>query len=211
MLFNNLSSILPKYLTPQTEKELFSEIKRFLDKNDNIDSRLYTNRLQSARNVFQGDGLNDLLYVDLSSPHDIHKIPCMIVSNTCDINVRNERFYQPRILYAPILNMEKYILILEQSVDRDKINDHVLAIKDQMVSSVFYLPKGGALEYDGVVYFDRLINCDTGFIDVDKICNQRIFSLSQFGHYLFIVKLSIHFTRIFEDIDRDSPQAEQFS
>ena len=48
-----------------------------------------------------------------------------------------------------------------------------------------------------------LSSCSNSSDLYDHLRNHRIFSLSQYGHYLFLFKLSFHFTRMQEGIDRD--------
>ena len=41
-------------------------------------------------------------------------------------------------------------------------------------------------------------------IERDKINYNRIFTLSDYGAYLFLLKLSIHFTRVQDKVERKS-------
>ena len=53
---------LPKYLSADVQEDLFAELKTF---PDNMDQRLYTKALDGETNIFQGDGMKDLLFVNL--------------------------------------------------------------------------------------------------------------------------------------------------
>ena len=71
-----------------------------------------------------------------------------------------------------------------------------------MVTHVVYLPKNSKMQYDAIVRLDKICS-----VDRRKISNKnRLFTLSDYGLYLFLLKLSIHFTRIRERIDRNEGQ-----
>ncbi len=61
MKLKDIRLFLPKYLSGESEGELFSSLKSF---PDNIDSRLYTDFLRNEPVIFQGDGIRDLLVVN---------------------------------------------------------------------------------------------------------------------------------------------------
>ncbi len=67
---------------------------------------------------------------------------------------------------------------------------------------MLYLPIGGSLGYEAVVFLDRINHCSNKSISRENISESRLFMLSNYGFYLFLVKLSIHFNRIQENVDR---------
>lgn len=77
--FEEIKDYLPKYLTPESEKTLFEEVKRF---PENIDSRLYTNYLKDENIIFQGDGIEGLLFVVL---HTFAWVNLYIVANLASV------------------------------------------------------------------------------------------------------------------------------
>ena len=163
--------------------------------------------LAKQENIFQGDGIEKLLYINLPNTA-IGEVPGMVLSNTCDIDQSNQRIMPLRIVYTPIFNLIKYKqLLIENHVNTGKrtiesINSHIDNIQRQYISHIFYLPKGGALENDSIIFFDRLNNCPSGSVEIQTIPARRIFSLSDYGFYLFLFKLSVHFTRIRESVSR---------
>jgi hypothetical protein len=194
---------LPKYLSPQSEKKLFEELKQF---PENIDDRLYMTYSLDPDIVYQGDGINGLLVLNLPNP-EIKTAPSMVFSNTCDIDHRNKRLFRSSLIYAPIFNLDKYKIGLIDSKIKDPmaIENHINLIKKQRITQIFYLPKGGNLQNDSIVFLDRVNSCDNVFLEREKIRDMRLFTLSNYGLYLFIFKLSIHFTRITEGVDRSTP------
>lgn len=58
--FEEIKKYLPSYLSRSSQTELFGELKNF---PKNIDQRFYTLKLSEEKNIFQGDGIKDLLCV----------------------------------------------------------------------------------------------------------------------------------------------------
>ena len=46
-------------------------------------------------------------------------------------------------------------------------------------------------------------NCDLQSLDVVELTQNRLFTLSDYGFYVFLFKISIHLTRIRENIQRN--------
>ena len=199
--FEDLQIYLPKYLSPGSEQSLFEELKQF---PENIDDRLYLSpEYLEPDIIYQGDGIDGLLVVNLPET-EIKKVPGMIFSNTCDIDERNRQLFPSTLVYSPIFNLEKYKegLIESKIKDERSIEDHISSIRKQRITQMFYLPKGGVLSNESIVFLDRVNSCDNSFFEREKIRNMRLFALSNYGLYLFIFKLSVHFTRITEGVDR---------
>lgn len=52
------------------------------------------------------------------------------------------------------------------------------------------------------MFFDRINNCDNDAMPRNDLDSRRLYSLSNYGLYLFLFKLSVHLTRIREGVDR---------
>ncbi|MDR2809907.1 MAG: hypothetical protein LBB84_05030 [Tannerellaceae bacterium] len=193
---------LPKYLSEESTKELIKNIGEF---PNNISNSLYTNYLYDTHTVFQGDGLKSLKIINLPDMK-IGEAPSIILSNTCDIEPSNKRPFPSQVCYAPIFRLEKYIDSLKQSdffTNHESLNQHIERLKQQHITQILYLPIGGGLEYEGIVFLDRINNCQNRSISRDNMKQNRLFSLSNYGHYLLLTKLSIHFSRLQEKVDRN--------
>jgi hypothetical protein len=192
-IFEEIKKYLPQYLSRTEQKALFKELESF---PDNM-SRIYTTRnLEDI--FFQGDGVRDMMCVNFPRT-EIHVAPVMIMSNTCDIDGGNIRSIPVAVVYAPILNLEKYKnTLLQSGFNPQKMENQLHDIKRQSITNIFYLPKGGSLEGDSIVFFDRTNNCNAAYLNEFPKDEKRLFILSQYGFYIFLVKLSIHFTRIRE-------------
>ncbi|NCB47606.1 hypothetical protein EOM81_11385 [bacterium] len=66
MNFDEIRIYLPKFLSAESERELFKGLKDF---PENIDDRLYTTYLTDTKIIYQGDGLNNLSLSDCLCPH----------------------------------------------------------------------------------------------------------------------------------------------
>lgn len=200
MNFEDINIFLPKYLSSESEKELYRSLQEF---PSNIDQRIYTTYLKDEPVIFQGDGLTDLLAVNLPDTQ-IKKVPAIILSNTCDIDPTNKRNFPSQIVYAPIISLEKYAALLKRSLldSEERIKGHLEAIRKQYVTQILYLPHlEGSLD-ESIVFLDRVYHIGNDYIDRDKLKASRLFTLSDYGNYLFLFKLSLHFTRIQDKVER---------
>lgn len=195
--FDEISKYLPKYLTPDSNKALFSELEHF---PNNLQKVFLPTNIRPNM-ILQGDGFKDLIIIDLPD-RTIKKAQGMIISNSCDINPKNERLFKSNICYCPIIKLNKYKDALLKEHNEDKIEGHINSLKAQKITQVFYLPKGNLLEEDSFIFFDKIISIRSDILEKKKILNKKIFTLGNYGLYLFVVKLSIHFSRIYEEIDR---------
>lgn len=202
MNLEELKIYLPKYLSGESEKLLFESLKEF---PRNIDQRLYTNYLKKKPIIFQGDGLQNLLAINLPST-ETKIVSGMIISNTCDIDTQNKRNFPSQIIYAPIIDFEKYEKSLRTKLSHEKVESHLDAIKKQYVTQIFYLPSIPDKLKESIVFLDRVHNISNDYCDRRTLDSSRIFTLSDYGNYLFLFKLSLHFTRIQDKVERKSMQ-----
>lgn len=100
------------------------------------------------------------------------------------------------------MSYDKYEALIKKNYSLEAAEGHLKDLRSQYVTQALYLPKGGGLDYNAIVFFDRAISIPINEESVDLFCKNRLFTLSDYGLYLFLLKLSIHFTRIQEKIDR---------
>ena len=201
MKLEDLRIYLPKYLSAESEKSLHAEIKSFLA--NSWPNKYYTSRLQHENIVFQGDAIQDLPFTN--HPDSTERLTtCMVISNTCDIDLANKRPLPTLVSYCPIIKLSKYksLLSAQSAADSKSIDDHIDAIKRQENTSIFFLPSAGSISEDSIVLFDRPTHYPNNFINRQELEKQRLFTLSDFGAYLLLLKLSVHFTRIKDKVDR---------
>ena len=85
----NLQKYLPRYLSAENYETLLQELKAF---PDNMDHRMYTAGLEQNI-IYQGDGIKNLPVVNLMDieHNSVKNIPCLVLSNTCDMDIANKR------------------------------------------------------------------------------------------------------------------------
>ena len=143
------------------------------------------------------------MHIELPNP-ETKKLNGMVLSNTCDIDQNNVRIMSSRLIHAPIINLQKYSEMLKKlPVDTNKIDQHISSIKNQYISHIFFLPKVDGVIEESIIFFDKVTTLPSGYLSEPEIINQRLFTLSDFGFYLFLFKLSVHFTRVRENVSRN--------
>ena len=194
-----LKKYLPKYLSEENYNNLLSELKSF---PNNIDARMYTSYLKDDI-IYQGDGIDNMPIIDLAqSSKGPQSVPALILSNTCDMDLANIRMFPSSIIYAPIIKLSNYQSVLSKYCnDTNKIENHITNLKQQKITQIMYLPAIGNME-ESIVFLDRLFNINNKYIDRTNLKDTRIFSFSDYGFYLLIFKLSVHFSRIQEKVNR---------
>ncbi|SDG71354.1 hypothetical protein SAMN04487996_12247 [Dyadobacter soli] len=197
-----IKKYLPQYLSEDSTKELLQKLGGF---PNNIDNSLYTNELVEQPVIFQGDGLLDLHVINLPDT-TVRPTPALVLTNTCDVDLANDRAYPVQICYSPIMRLESFAEMVAKVKGPDYASTLAQSIRRQHVTSIVYLPIGGGLTYEGIVFLDRINNYPNKLVPRDNLKEKRLFSLSNYGFYLLLLKISIHFSRIQEAVDRDIQQ-----
>lgn len=194
-----LRKYLPKYLSEENYNNLLAELKSY---PQNIDNRMYTSYLENNI-VYQGDGLKEMPFADMANiEKGIKKVNCLILSNTCDMDLANSRPFPASMMYAPIISLANYTSMLRiQGINDNKIENNVLNLKQQKITQILFLPANSQID-DSVVFLDRIQHVDNRYVNRDTLKEKRLFSLSDYGFYMLIFKLSVHFSRIQEKVNR---------
>ncbi|MCQ2160949.1 MAG: hypothetical protein MJY97_07670 [Bacteroidales bacterium] len=200
ILDDEIKIYLPKYLSAENYETLIRELKSF---PDNIDGRMYTT-IAEENLLCQGDVISNMPVVEIEHlDKPIKNKDCIILSNTCDINLDNSRLFPARIMYAPLVELKKYkeVLLKYPGNSEQKVNDHIASIKSQKISQILYLPTNGEMQ-ESIVFLDRVLNIDSRYIDRMTLKERRVVSLSDYGFYMFLFKISVHFSRMQENVTR---------
>lgn len=196
--FEDIKKYLPQYLSDSDAKQLFSALKDF---PNNIDERFYNSYNLDDNILYQGDCLKDIPAFNL--PDTCSKLSqSMAISNTCDMDLNNKRLWNTRILFSQIILLEKLEKALYQKFSEDRISNYISSLKKQQITNAFYLPKSKNLD-EAIVFFDYTNSFDINFVDRESLKEKRLVSLSNYGFYILLLKLSIHFTRIQEKVQRN--------
>ena len=196
---------LPKYLSAENYDTLIKELEDF---PDDIDQRMYTSIADEGL-LCQGDVIKDMPYAEIDHLEmGVKSKDCIVLSNTCDIDPNNKRFFNSRIMYAPLIELDKYKkVLLDHGVSEQQINGHINSIKEQRVSQILYLPKSQSFD-ESIVFLDKVINIDHRYIDRVTLNDRRLVSLSDYGFYMLLFKISVHFSRLQENVVRGAYSGE---
>jgi len=198
----SLQKHIPLYLTDPAA--LKREIRAFI-RSGNGETREMNYFLPSSHDRFKNDMLQGDIWSGFQtfifSSGERKAIKGIVLSNTCDTSPENKRDLSRRVTFAPIMKLNAIQNLYEQSkLDKTAISAKITAIKSQEVTSMFYLPAGGVLNEDYVARLDEVHSMP---LSAHKP-SSKILTLNNFGFYLFVVKLSIHFCRFQENVDRNA-------
>jgi hypothetical protein len=151
--------------------------------------------------MLQGDGWKRLQLRNFDTGEKIF-INGVVLSNTCDVAPGNKRDFPVKIIFAPLISLAAYVALVQTAeVPQASIDDKLAAITQQRVTNLFYVPAGAGLDADHIVLLDDIHNMPAAIYEAEEK-RGKIFTLSQAGFYLFILKLSMHFCRFHENLAR---------
>jgi hypothetical protein len=149
--------------------------------------------------IAQGDGINHLKIFNAETGESKFSNG-IVLSNTCDINSSNKRLVLPHIIFATIINYKSYYDNLNNDqIPKNRLDNHISDLKKQRITNKFYLPDNNIDKTAYIVLFDQIhsLPLDCYLKNKDR---KLLFRLSTSGFYAFILKLSIHFCRLSNDI-----------
>jgi hypothetical protein len=194
-IFEQVSLFLPKYLTPSQKQELYSEMQKFPGA-----TQFYLLRPDLKDQLLQGDGWQGFIAINFHTGQR-KAVSGVILSNSCDVSTDNSRTLPVNILFAPLVSLSQYEqLLLANGKSPAQVGSQFNEIRNQKVTSMFYLPRlSGVIEESIILLDDIHVHPLRDFLEVS---HEPLFQLNQFAFYLFLIKLSIHFCRFQEDIQR---------
>ncbi|MEN6349282.1 MAG: hypothetical protein ABFD08_07810 [Syntrophomonas sp.] len=189
---------IPYYLTKSQKEWLVKALKDFQNNQGNVNYYLHAYHDE----LLQGDGWTKLQMRRFETGEK-GTILGIILSNSCDVSSENKRDLPAKITFAPLVPLDRYVKLLElRGINSDLIQAKVKSIKKQAITSLFFLPAGGDLDNDHVALLDELYSMPAKVFE-SETAKSKVFTLSLFGFYLFIFKISVHFCRFGEDVARN--------
>jgi hypothetical protein len=184
---------LPPYLSAESKGELLAQLRAHPDSVD------YYGSVANEREPLQGDIWRGFLVADVESGK-LDQVTGLVLTNSCDIAAANNPGADQRIVFAPLLDLEKYgTLLRESGKSEQQVEGVIAAIRRQEIHRMFYLPAMRDLQRESVVPLDAVSSLPLSFIQ--GRVRHRL-TLSNFGWYILLVKLSIHFCRMQEQVSR---------
>jgi hypothetical protein len=194
-LLEQIRLFLPKYLTPAETKQLWSELSAFPETKN-----FYLHSRELEEQLLQGDGWRGFIVLDFFTGAR-KTVSGVILSNSCDISPDNERALPFNVLFSPLIALAKVEGRLGASgLSPIQIQSMLTNIRGQRVTNMFYLPEYSNVIAESVILLDDVhVHPATDF---SGCARTSLFTLSQHAFYLFLMKLSIHFSRFQEGVRR---------
>lgn len=149
--------------------------------------------------MLQGDGWSKFQVFSFKSSN-VAPARGIVLSNSCDVSSENDRVLPPNVTFAPIVRLSGIRRRFEEAgLDRERVGSRITDIKAQRVTNMFYLPADGLLDEDYVAILDDLHSMP---VETHQQAAEKLFTLSMVGFYLFVFKLSVHFCRLQENVNR---------
>lgn len=190
---------LPKCLSDESANKLLAGLLRY---PACFDGSIYSfSPCQAPVLIYQGDCFTNLDFVFLPDP-SVTQAKGLILSNTCDLDLSNDKKTPRSVIYAPLFNLMNFINSLVSTHGQDVANEHLKLIRHQQLTQFFYLPSSDFFKEEAFVDFGQVFHCPRLPFDTLKIKSNRIFSLNNLGFYVLLFKLSVFFCRLQEGIDR---------
>lgn len=193
---DTIEAHIPYYLTHKQKEGLVKALADF--RETSVD--YYINKYPDE--VLQGDGWPKLEVIRFEDG-ERSQIKGIVLSNTCDIAQGNVRAIPSKLVFAPIIKLSNYAMRLTAAkMNSDQIDSKLQAIKEQRVTTMFYLPAGAGLDDEYIALLDDLHTIPAHAFTASQD-RPKLFTLSMIGFYLFLFKLSVHFCRFHEEVVRD--------
>lgn len=194
-LLEQLKVVLPKYLTPSQQRDLWEELRSFPETTE-----FYLPDEAGRPEILQGDGWTGFVAVNVESL-ERRSVRGIVISNSCDVDLSNPRTLVPNILFAPLISVSAYTDRLRSNgMTEERITGVLTSIRRQEVSQIFHLPERAYGPSESVVLLDAIHHQPiTMFAEGSR---SQLFRLNQVAFYAFLIKLSIHFTRFNEGVAR---------
>ena len=185
---SDIQKYLPQYLSNDAKEALKNSLDNF---PNNLENMIMT---EDVFNEYKSKLLQSDI-VECKNIYDWRNAKVMIISNSCDNSSENKRKFPICVSFVVILSLEKMERTFKKNgKDEQSINSQIDAIKKQQVTNMFYLPD------DTVALLDRTMHLY--YSKFSEAMINKIASLSNYGFYAFLFKLSYHFTRLREGTQR---------
>lgn len=203
--------LLPPYLSSQEKGRLQKGLEQFIRSSQKNKTPDYSSFfLDESPNYFmQSDILNSVRMISWDTEAKDFRTgfsPAMLISNTCDLSKENiHTINKKEALFAPIIEIKEYCSDLEkEGYKKDHISTFYNTLRKQEFSNLFYIPPNNKNKKDYMVFLDKVSWFPSSELlnDNVELNSLRFISLSNFGYYLFILKLSYHLCRLPEVKDR---------
>lgn len=203
----HIENFIPNYFNSETKDRLKTGLSDFFYSSDREKNYSGFYSFEAPAYLMQADILHSIRTIDWDEESQDYFpcfFPAIVISNTCDItddNIRSTNIKQA--LLAPFIPVEEYLKDMQVQFKTEQIRGFYNSLKRQEHSNLFYLPSNHKNNKDYIVFLDKIYwHPVNSLAQVTKNLEQeRFLSLSNWGFYLFLLKLSYHLCRLPEDYD----------
>lgn len=175
------------YIHPGHKKEFFACLQGF---PAGIDKWLY-GIPEDKGSLYQGDILVDVPVCFVDEDGDIIKATDRVamISNTCDL----QPGHKETVIASLILTLADHEKFLRQN-DEKGVDEILRSIRENNVFSYFYLPKSDDFP-ESFIDFSTMVTINSDYMN-STYPDKRVLSLSPYGFYLLLIKLTFHLARM---------------
>lgn len=184
---------IPHYLSNKDKDKLFSELAGFPE-NQNM----FCGPLEDG--LLQGDVCDGLEVINFHNGHR-STVRAIVLSNSCDIDLSNRGTENRKIMFCPVITLRRFAdYLVEIGATQQQIDGTLFSLRKQLSTNNFFIPRKEGIIEDSIVMFDDIYSQPMQTV-IERPPARRL-SLNQYGYYIFLVKLSIHFLRVQEGVIR---------
>lgn len=196
----SLQQQIPYYLATEDRQALVDELKA-ISRGGTADYFLSPYMDAFKADMLQGDGWRAFQLFKFETGERL-SVQGVVISNSCDVDPENRRDMPARVIFAPLVKLSAYETALRASgIGHSKVDEKLAAIRAQKTSNMFFLPSGGPLAEDHVIRLDDAHSMPVA-AHIAASHREKLFTLSNTGFYMLILKLSVHFCRLQENVNR---------
>ena len=194
---SQVETFLPAYLSAADYRDVVEELRKYPDTRNLY---WYWQELGNLSDPLplQGDCWSGIPIRDYESGKKKH-VKAIILSNSCDISSSNTDWEDRNAILSPIMRLDAYQKEVAELKGTERADSVSSAIRKQELSRVMYFPPHG-IEDEFIALLDDIYMVPLrDFYHSKDTC---FFRLNNAGFFVFLLKLSIHFTRMQENVAR---------
>lgn len=191
MSFTNEEDLLrhlPPYLSESSKRRLVDDLSQF---PNSVSSKKFYIPQHGVNELRQGDKFR-LVERAVYPQKSFVKASAVLLTNSCSALLENERTLLPHLTFAPLLDFS----LLETVAQSNQL-------KESHLANAIYFPPDEQYEKGTIALLDNTFSLPLNQIIVTELLENRISTLSAFGWYFFLFKLSYWYCRMGEKIIRD--------
>lgn len=193
----SIQDYLPDFLSRRSYEEVIGQLNNISGLTDYY----WHGENADAYFMLQGDAWTGVPIVNQDSG-ERKTVTAVVVSNSCDIDPNNVGRPDKHVVVSPLINLIDYENLLQKNgINGNKKDNIIKNIRTQRKSEIIWFPPDEMnRKNERILLLDRMYGVPLATFQ--SSIKNRAFRLSNAGFYVFLLKISIHFTRLLEKVDR---------